>query len=392
MSDHDRAATNFISSPSPNLKNAADKIPLFRNYPLLEKKLPHISLATLPSPVEQLTKVGEEIGSGTLYIKRDDLNGKVYGSNKVRKLEFLLADALDKKAGQAVTIGFAGSNHALATAIYAKKLGLEATSFLMGQANAHYVRRNLLAGHFFGAKLRHYRNLEFMLLALAAEYVKYKLKRKAFPYFVPPGGTSPLGIVSYANAAFELKEQITAGEMPAPDYIYVPMGSMGTSAGLILGLKAAGLKTKVIAVRVIEKRMANKRKLLRLIKKTNMFLRKLDPSFPLVSLYKDDFEVRNEYLGAGYARFTDKGVKAAALMKSKAGIIMNGAYSAKAFAALTDDARSGFLEGKTALYWNTYNSRDLSAIAAKVDYRDLPKEFHRYFEEEVQRLDACQCR
>src|SRR6266581_738013 len=120
-------------------KETTESLPLFKAYPQLEQQLPHVSLGNFQTPVEKLTPVGDEIGLYSLYIKRDDLSGGVYGGNKVRKLEFLLADAKE-----VITFGFAGSNHALSTAIYGRQLGLKSTSMLMPQVNAHYVRRNLL--------------------------------------------------------------------------------------------------------------------------------------------------------------------------------------------------------------------------------------------------------
>jgi len=213
------------------------------------------------------------------------------------------------------------------------------------------------------------------------------MKHGTFPRFIPTGGSCPLGIVGYVNAALELNDQITAGALPPPDLIYVPLGSMGTSVGLMLGLKAVGLRTRVIPVRVIEERMASPKRMLRLIKGTGSLLCKLAPAFPSVNLSKDDLLIRNDFLGEGYAHFTEKAVHAADLMQRKTGIILNGTYSAKAFSALIDDAGRGVLQGKTVLFWNTYNSRDLSEITAGVDYRQLPKEFQRYFEEDVQPLD-----
>ena len=101
----------------------------------------------------------------------------------------------------------------------------------------------------------------------------------------------------------------------------------------------------------------------------------------------DGLRIRDDCLGAGYARFTAKGARAAELMNRRAGIILNGAYSAKAFSAVMDDAARKVLKDKTVLFWNTYNSRDLSAVASQMDYRQLPPAFHRYFEEDVQPLD-----
>jgi D-cysteine desulfhydrase len=362
-------------------------LPLYKNYPRLAGQLPHESLGRFPTPVEKLERVGNAIGLNNLYIKRDDLSGTVYGGNKVRKLEFLLGDALRRNAKEVITFGFAGSNHALATAFYANRLGLGSTSLLLPQVNANYVRRNLLASHYFKADLCFYNNWTLLGLGLLSQLLRRRVKHGKFPRVIPGGGSCPLGVCGYVNAALELKVQIAAGEMPEPDFIYVPLGSMGTAVGLTLGLKTAGLKSRIIAVRVIEKRLANEKKMAQLFRDTASFLRKLDPAFPELLLGEDDWIVRDDCLGGGYARFTEKAMKAAALMKEKAGIILNGTYSAKAFSALLDDAEKQVLKGKTVLFWNTYNSRDLSKFAAEVDYHQLPKAFHRYFEEDVQLLD-----
>jgi D-cysteine desulfhydrase len=344
-------------------------------------------LGRFPTPVEKLERVGNVIGLNKLYIKRDDLSGGVYGGNKVRKLEFLLGDTQRRKAKEVITFGFAGSNHALATALYANQLGLGSTSLLLPQVNAHYVRRNLLASHYFNADLCFYKNWTLLGLGLLSQLLRRRVKHGKFPRVIPGGGSCPLGVCGYVNAALELKEQIAAGELPEPDFIYVPLGSMGTAVGLTLGLKVAGLKCRIIAVRVIEKRLANEKKMVQLFRDTATFLRKLDLEFPELLPGEDDWTVRDDCLGGGYARFTAKAMKAASLMRERAGMILNGTYSAKAFSALLEDAEKQVLKGKTVLFWNTYNSRDLSKFAAEVDYHQLPKAFHRYFEDDVQALD-----
>ena len=365
----------------------AYSLPLFRLYPRLETHLPRVSLATLPTPVEKMESLGTALSLPALYIKRDDISGAVYGGNKVRKLEFLFGEILLSKAKEVMTVGFAGSNHALATAIYARQLGLQSTSLLMPQVNAHYVRSNLLASQHFQARLCAYRNIPALFLGSLVQSVRGFIRQGAIPAFIPGGGSSPVGLVGYVNAAFELRDQIAAGVLPEPDLIYLPLGSMGTAAGLMLGIKAAGLKTRVIPVRVIEERMASPKRMVRLISQTSGLLSKADLTFPRVTVSEADLSIRNDCLGEGYARFTEKAVRAADLMRARAGIVMNGAYSAKAFSALLDDAEKGLLEGKTVLFWNTYNSRDLSATIADVDYHQLPRAFHCYFEEDVQPLD-----
>lgn len=368
------------------LDGTAD-LPLFRLFPRIKERLPWVSLGQFPTPVEHLEPVGREIGLDRLFIKRDDQTGAVYGGNKVRKLEFLLAEAVSAHAREVITMGYAGSNHALATAIYARQLGLKCASMLLPQANAHYVRNNLLAGYHTQAQLRPYSYMFSLIGGIDCAMLRGRLRDGTFPRFIPAGGSSPLGLCGYVNAALELKDQIAAGLMPEPDLIYVPMGSMGTSVGLTLGLRVAGLKTKVITVRVIEKIHANSRKMLALIKRTAQLLQGHDSSFPRFDFFERDFTVRHGCLGDGYAHFTQQGMAAAKLMRDKAGIAMNGSYSAKAFAALMGDAARGELKGKTVLFWNTYNSRDLSAMTDKIDYHDLPRAFHKYFEEDVQTLD-----
>lgn len=368
-----------------------DDIPLFRDHPALKKCFPLVSLAVLPTPVERLEHIGSRLRIGNLYIKRDDLTGAVYGGNKVRKLEFILGHVLQTRSREVMTVGFAGSNHALATAIYANQVGLKSTSLLMPQANACYVRRNLLAGYYYGARLCHYKTLEHLCIGIIGQHMRGIATNGAVTTFIPAGGSCPLGILGYVNAAMELKDQILAGQLPEPDLLYVPLGSMGTSAGLILGFKAVGLKTKVCPIRVIEESMASPKQMLRLIRDTAKLLHVSDSTFPRVDISENDLNIRNDFLGEGYARFSEKGVHAAALLKQEANIVFNGTYSAKALSALVDDARKELLTGKTVLFWNTYNSRDLSAATGNVDYHDLPKAFYRYFQEDVQPLDRTSC-
>ena len=133
-------------------------LPLFEQYPALSEKMPHVHLGEFPTPIKHLKAAGKEIGIDSLYLKDDGSSGRKYGGNKIRKLEFLLGDALRRGAKNVLTFGFAGSNHALATAVYAQKLGLKSISILLAQPNSHYVRRNLLLSHACGAEIHHFEN------------------------------------------------------------------------------------------------------------------------------------------------------------------------------------------------------------------------------------------
>lgn len=333
--------------------------------------------------------MGGAIGLEALYIKRDDLSGTEYGGNKVRKLEFLLADALRCRAREVLTFGYAGSNHATATAIYAKRLGMRGISMLLPQPNSRAVRRNLLASYHAGAEL-HEQATRFLLgLDTLLQSIGHAVARGKRPYIVPAGGSSPLGVAGFVNAAIELKRQVENGLMPPPDVIYLPVGSMGSAAGLLIGLKLCGLATRLAAIRVIDSTRANPAALASLTRRTLAFLRRHDSAFPTLEFDDDAFEMRGDYFGERYALYTPAGKEAMELIRAREGIPLDGTYTAKTLAALIGDARGGKLDRKTVLFWNTYNSGDLSRVVAGMDYHALPRRFHRYFEEDVQPLDRC---
>jgi 1-aminocyclopropane-1-carboxylate deaminase/D-cysteine desulfhydrase-like pyridoxal-dependent ACC family enzyme len=369
-------------------------IPLFEQYPLLGEKLAYVPLGEFPTAVQKLEGLGAELGISHLYIKRDDLSGRLYGGNKPRKLEFILGNVLRSRAKEVMTFGGAGSNHALATAIYARQVGLKSISMLMPQPNARYVRRNLLMSrhcgaelHLCGTGLESVRNMPLVYIATTYQLLRHRLKEGRLPYFIPPGGSSLLGVVGFVNAALELKGQIASGEMPEPEYIYVACGTMGTAAGLVLGLRAAGLGSRVVAVRICGKKFVNTGAMIKLINKVNALLCSVDASFPRFAFSETDVDIRLDYAGQRYALFTDEGMEAVYRMRECEGIKLDGTYTGKTLAALKHDAKSGSLRSKAILFWNTLNSRDFSDDISGLDYHDLPRPFHRYFEEEVQPLD-----
>lgn len=367
--------------------NSSSMIPLFEHYPRIRDKIPYVSLAKIPTPVEKLSRLGRDIGLDHLYIKRDDLSGNIYGGNKIRKLEFILGHALRTSAKEVFAFGFAGSNFTLSTAVCAKQLGLKSISMLMPQYNALYVRRNLLLSYYYGAELHQYRNTISLKIGTAYQLCRHKLKYGSFPQIIPFGGTSTLGTIGFVNAAFELREQIAEGQIPEPDCIYVAMGTVGTVVGLKLGLKAAGIKSRVIPIRIIDEKYVDEKTLIDQFSETVSFLYSLDPSFPRVELSTKDMGIVDRFLGKGYACFTRQGMEALTRMEKSEGIKLDGSYTGKAMAALIDDAEKQDLRDKVVLFWNTYNSIDFSDTISAVDYRNLPRCFHRYFEEEVQPLD-----
>ncbi len=355
---------------------------LFRRYPALAAELPHRPLGTWPTPVRHLKRLSEECA---IYVKDDGHSGEPYGGNKVRKLEFLLADALAQGASEVMTFGVAGSNHALATAIYAERVGLRCISILTPQRNARYVARNLLAALATNAELHHYPNEPAAVRGSQAVSARRLAENGLRPVVIPGGGSSALGTVGFVNAAFELAEQIENAGLPVPDKLYVALGTMGTAAGLLLGLRACGLKTLLAPVRVVHPDIGNIEGMRRLYEQTSALLRAADPSFPDVPF---DFDgIRHEQYGERYAVFTPAGMAARRRLQELEGLRLEGTYTAKAMAALLADLEAGALKGQTVLFWNTYNGADLGARTAGLDYHDLPVEFHTYFERPVQPLD-----
>ncbi len=360
---------------------------LFTRYPRLAETLPHLPLGDFPTPVAPLPRVGGQIGVPHLYVKRDDLSAALYGGNKVRKLEFLLARALRDGRKWVMTFGAAGSNHALATVLYAREAGLRGISMLIPQPNARYVRRNLLMSYVAGAELHHSGGVVSVVFASLYHYLRHAVRDGRFPMLIPPGGTSPLGVVGFVAAAFELREQIEAGLVPEPDRLYVASGTMGTAMGLLLGVVAAGLRARVVAVRVTPPQFTSMRKARRLFRAANRLLHEAAPSFPLFPFPEERLEFRDEFYGGEYARYTEEGMRAVRLAREQEGLAIEGTYTGKTFAAILADAAAARLSGQTVLFWNTYNSRDFGPAIATADYRLLPPSVHRYFEEDVQPLD-----
>ena len=364
-------------------------IPLYKKFPALCEKLPHVSLAQLPTAIQRMSKLEEIIGAKNLYIKRDDTTSQLFGGNKVRKLEFLLADALNGDARTVLTRGCTGSNHATATALHAQNLELESILCFLHQAPTEYLRRNLLLNLHAGAHIRIYdtpAQLDANLIAIGREHIA---ENGVSPYYIPSGGSNEVGVIGYINAALELKEQITQGLLSEPDLIYLPLGSGGTVAGIVLGLKLAGLKSKVIAVRVVsEKEPGDKDKLIKnLCTCATEYLTRFDQSFPQITITQDDFIINHDFFGDGYAHISEKAAHAIKLLKEHEQIILDGTYASKAFAALLHDLETQPIKDKVILFWNTFFSGDLKKITGQVDYHALPDTLHEYFECPLQQLD-----
>jgi 1-aminocyclopropane-1-carboxylate deaminase/D-cysteine desulfhydrase-like pyridoxal-dependent ACC family enzyme len=163
---------------------------------------------------------------------------------------------------------------------------------------------------------------------------------------------------------------------------------MGTAAGLLLGLKAADTKSRLITVRVVDNKIANMEKVEELFHKTNSHLNSLDKSFPVLKFPPNQIEINHDFFGKKYALFTEEGMQAVLQMNDIEGIKLEGIYTGKTFAELISNAKEKNIANNVILFWNTYNSKDFSDIIVNIDYKELPGTFHIYFERKVQSSDT----
>jgi 1-aminocyclopropane-1-carboxylate deaminase/D-cysteine desulfhydrase-like pyridoxal-dependent ACC family enzyme len=354
--------------------------PLFTRFPQLKQSFPHRSLGTFPTTITRLETLCAETGKESLFVKHDDISGPLYGGNKVRKLEFLLAEALRQGAVRVITSGGAGSNHALATALYAHQVGLKTTLILFDQPVSEAVRENLLRDAGSGAEMiyeERYENLGNLLYELVDRYQRIE---GAMPYVIPVGGSSPIGVLGYVNAALELDEQIKKGIVPEPQTIFVPFGSMGTVAGLVFGLRAVGVKSRIHAVRVVPASLANGKKCNELINQVGRLLRNADASFPEVDVGTYDMTVDHDFFEPGYGLATQTVLDAVHKGWETDRLNLDVTYSGKAFAAFLSAAQGRKAAGPL-LFWDTKNSRPFPREDLTRHYQELPTSFHRFFME-----------
>jgi len=344
-------------------------------YPLLGKRLPKLQLAELPTPVK-LQELHTPAGIRRIAIKQDDISSPVYGGNKIRKLDYILRRAQDRNAKRVATFGAAGSNHALATAMLAREAGLECTCFLTHQARSSKIPRTLNMHRRLGTEIVRFGG-SIPTLPLFRKYLQHRNT-----WVVPLGGSSWLGAVGFVNAGLELAEQVANGEVPCPDRIYIATGTMGSTAGLLLGLAAAGLETKVYAVCVVDERFGNPEMLDRLLRKTAMMLNRADPSFDARIVDRTRLVWRGEFLAGGYAVYDERTVESVDLAKNDLRLDLETTYTGKAMAAMLHDLQLPEYDGETCLFWNTHNSRELPVDAQTPESLDnIPEDFLRYYEQ-----------
>ena len=333
--------------------------------PPLRATLPHVALGEGPTPVRRLRAIADV----EVWCKEDGRYGGPYGGNKVRKLEWVLADARRRGSRTILTIGGLATNHGLATAIYARRLGLATALVLVDQPVDEHVRAQLARLQASGATLHvtHSRARTVAALPwLLARHADWRARRPA--YYLPVGGSSPLGILGYVEAGLELGSQVVAGELPEPAHVVVPVGSGGTLAGLALGLRLAGLRGRAVGVVVNDRMRLDAARTARLAGRAAALLRRRGAALPAgLGVRPDDVLLARDWLGAGYGHATAEGAEAAALLRDADGLELDPVYAAKAMAGLLGLARRGELAGGPVLFVATGDARNSRGLPRMAD-------------------------
>ncbi len=296
--------------------------------------VPRVRLAHLPTPVEELTRLRQEVErSPRLFIKRDDATGLAVGGNKARKLEFLVADALRQGACTLVTAGGPQSNHARMTAAAANRFGLNTVLVFDGEAGVP-LQGNQLLDRLLGADMR----FSSLPAPEALEEVARELRGQGrHPYVIPVGGSTGLGALGYALAMQELVEWGRDHETPI-DHVVVASGSGGTQAGLEAVVWSQNLPSKIIGMSVSRAEAA----LAELVSAI------ATEAVRCVGLKREfspaDITVRDQYVGPGYAQVTPECLDAIELVAQTEGIILDPVYTGKAMAGLLGLIGEGFFE------------------------------------------------
>jgi D-cysteine desulfhydrase len=328
---------------------------LHRRWPELAESLPHLSLGDAPTPVRPLTHLGLDADT---WLKDESGYGRGgWGGNKVRKLEWLLPDAQRRGIRSILTVGGLGTNWGLATALYARELGIHVALGLIDHPEDDHVRAQLDRLRASGASLHFLHTKTRLILAAPWLFARHATGLRP-PLYLPAGGSSPLGALGYVEAALELADQVAAGELPEPRWIATAVGSGGTAAGLALGLRLAGLRTRVLGIVVNDTLKLDARTLTRLAGKTQALLQDRGARLPTtLRVGSDDIVCETGRLGIGYAHPTAEGTAAQRLASIAEGLDLEGTYTAKALAGLRELDRNGRFGAGPVVFLNTYGPR-----------------------------------
>jgi L-cysteate sulfo-lyase len=300
-------------------------------------RFPRVRLFPAPTPLEKLENLSRALGGPEIWIKRDDCTVVATGGNKVRKLEWLVGEAVAQRATHIVTQGAVQSNHVRQTAAVARKFGIKCTALLEHRIETNdrdYLGSgNVLLDKLFGCAIE-YRPAGLDMNAEAEAFGERLRASGERAYVIPGGGSNTVGALGYVSCAQELMQQ--ADEMGLViDRLVTATGSAGTHAGLLVGLHGMNANVPVLGIGVRLPKDRQEANVHRLAEATAAFVG-LTGGIPRASVVANC-----DYVGAGYGLPTEGMRKAVEMLAQEEGILLDPVYSGKAMAGMIDLIRKG---------------------------------------------------
>jgi len=307
-----------------------------------------------PTPVHACPELSN--AHAELWLKNDGLTHAIYGGNKVRKAERLVAEAVRRRAKRIFSFGAAGSHHLLTLTMFARASGLESAALVFPQPRTTHALDTLRAAVGLGLELHPVQH---------GAHVPWLLPRvlRRGDYLVAPGGSNAIGARAYADAIDELAIQSERGELPVPDLIVVPLGSGGTCGGLAAGIVRHGLPCKVLAVQVVGgvgPRLSARYLATRVLQ--------LSGAGKHVGRLETQLSFDTSEAGYGYGTSSPAGARAAAVAGAL-GLVLDQTYTAKAFARVLEVLGAASLpeaerlgRPQRILYWHTLSATPIEQL------------------------------
>lgn len=308
----------------------------------------YINLANLPTKIERLERLSNQLGGPEIYIKRDDQTGTEVSGNKIRKLEFSVREALNQGCDTLITCGGLQSNHARATAAAAAKLGLKSVLVLRCNEN-HSPDGNHLLDKLLGADVRFINGEEYKNSRMdIMEGIKLELETRGQKgYIIPEGASNGIGLFGYFKAMQEIINQ--ESEMGVHfDMIVSAVGSGGTYGGMFLANKLMKNDSKIYGVNVCDDEDYFKNRIYDIIMDGLKYLNtKADIS-------RDEINIIDGYVGRGYAQSRQEELDFIYELARMEGLILDPVYTGKAMYGLCEEIRKGrFKDIKNILFIHT---------------------------------------
>jgi D-cysteine desulfhydrase len=317
-----------------------------------------LNFSNLPTPIVPLQSDWTAKTGTRIWIKRDDLTGMEISGNKVRKLDFILKDALWQQATHILTCGGIQSNHCRTTAFMASRLGLKPVLFLKGEQEAiptgNLLLNRLLQPEIIPVTAEEYQQIDSRMSVKSEEIAQQGGKG----YCIPEGGSNRIGVWGYIRCFEEIRSQLEQQSLPV-DSIMVATGSGGTHAGLLLGKILGDSPLKVFSINVCDNADYFKRKIFNIISE---FESHYGYTF---NLTESDITLFDGFVGCGYGQIGPEEVSIIREVAIQEGMVLDPVYTAKAFLGLKNLIKNGVIQSKNILFIHTGGIFGIFPHAAK---------------------------